>query len=402
MPPNLLHFDPRVLAWTNLRNAAMKRLADEHPTLAPHVRLFMAGEHSKGGRPKPATWKALTEQRAADTAALQEALRSTGTLATWAQIRGLGYEAAIAALSPGLEVAEHRAPGPSGRSVPLQIIRPAGAAQLIPLVYYIHGGGMATLSSRDGIFQMFARLIARQGVAVCLVEMRNCLDPTETEPEVAPFPAGLEDCYAGLRWVATNQAQLGVSNVAVAGESGGANLALAVALKAKAQAELELLGDGVFALCPFIAGEWTKEVNRGILGSSHIENGPAVFSAALMYGQEAFDRGDPLAWPGFATAADLCGLPRVVVSVNEFDIFRDEGINLYRRLLESGVAVQCRTVMGTAHANDLHWYMVPDIALATARAIADFAANGRLLPARMAMPAPLPMPPAGLERLSKF
>jgi acetyl esterase len=51
--------------------------------------------------------------------------------------------------------------------------------------------------------------------------------------------------------------------------------------------------------------------NRGVMG----------------YGIEAFRARDPLAWPGFAEAEDVRGLPPVVISVNECDPLRDEGIN---------------------------------------------------------------------------
>jgi acetyl esterase/lipase len=44
-----------------------------------------------------------------------------------------------------------------------------------------------------------------------------------------------------------------------------------------------------------------------------------------------------LAWPGFAQREDVEGLPPVVISVNECDPLRDEGINFYRLLLDSGV-----------------------------------------------------------------
>ena len=50
--------------------------------------------------------------------------------------------------------------------------------------------------------------------------------------EVAPFPAGLNDCVSGLRWVIDNAASLGIDpgRVIVAGESGGGNLTLATGL----------------------------------------------------------------------------------------------------------------------------------------------------------------------------
>ena len=71
------------------------------------------------------------------------------------------------------------------------------------------------------------------------------------------------------------------------------------------------------------------------------------------YGIEAFEAGDPLAWPGFATEDDVDGLPPTVISVNECDPLRDEGIAFYRLLLRAGVPARCRQVMGTIHGTEI-------------------------------------------------
>ena len=62
------------------------------------------------------------------------------------------------------------------------------------------------------------------------------------------------------------------------------------------------------------------------------------------------DATNPLAWPYYATAADLEGLPPFVVSVNECDPLRDEGIAFGRKLSEAGNDVCTVNVLGTPHA----------------------------------------------------
>ena len=69
--------------------------------------------------------------------------------------------------------------------------------------------------------------------------------------------------------------------------------------------------------------------------------------------------GDPLAWPLHATTDELAGLPPHIISVNELDPLRDEGLAFFQKLLAAGVPVTARTVHGTPHAGDL---MFPDIA----------------------------------------
>jgi acetyl esterase/lipase len=71
----------------------------------------------------------------------------------------------------------------------------------------------------------------------------------------------------------------------------------------------------------------------------------------------------------------VAGLPPTVISVNECDPLRDEGIEFYRLLLRAGVPATCRQVMGTIHGAEILPAMCPDISRATASAIAEFTRN---------------------------
>jgi acetyl esterase len=252
-------------------------------------------------------------------------------------------------------------------------IYPAGQRQDLPCVYYIHGGGMATMSCYYGNYRAWGRMIAAQGVAVAMVDFRNAVRASSA-PDVAPYPAGLNDCVSGLKWVHANAANLGIdtSRVIVAGESGGGNLTLATGLKLLRDGDISLV-QGLYALCPYIAGEWplsqnpSSTDNEGILISVHHNRG------AMGYGIEAFRARDPLAWPSFAKAEDVKGLPPVVISVNECDPLRDEGINFYRLLMSNGVHARCRQVMGTVHATEIFISCCPDISRDTASDIANLA-----------------------------
>ncbi len=181
-------------------------------------------------------------------------------------------------------------------------------------------------------------------------------------------------CISGLKWVHANAAALGIDpqRIIVTGESGGGNLALAVAMKLKRTGELDLI-NGVYAMCPFIAGEWpqaqfpSSTENDGIFIS--VQNN----RSAMAYGIEALNARDPLAWPSFATIDDVKGLPPVVISVNECDPLRDEGIVFYRLLMQAGVPARCRQLMGACHAIEILPTICPDLARSTAGDIADFA-----------------------------
>jgi acetyl esterase len=260
---------------------------------------------------------------------------------------------------------------PDGNTVKIRLIRPQSDAPL-PCVYYIHGGGMQAMSCFDGLYRAWGRIIAHQGVAVAMVDFRNCLIPSSA-PEVEPFPAGLDDCVTGVKWVHAHAAQLGIDpeHIVVAGESGGGNLTLATGLKLKADGDLGLIR-GLYAMCPYIAGSWPQErfpssiENNGIFLDLHNNRG------AMAYGIEALEAKDPLAWPSFATEDDVAGLVPTVINVNECDPLRDEGIEFYRLLLRAGVPARCRQTMGTIHGAEVIALVCPDISRDTAASIAQF------------------------------
>lgn len=260
---------------------------------------------------------------------------------------------------------------PDGNTINMQFIRPEGDAAL-PCVYYIHGGGMASLSCYLGNYRAWGKIIAAQGVAVAMVDFRNSVTPSSV-PEVAPFPAGLNDCVSGVKWLAQNAARLGVDakRIVIAGESGGGNLTLATGLKLLRDGDIGLV-KGLYALCPYIAGQWplaqnpSSTENEGILLRLHNNRG------AMGYGIAELGKRNPLAWPGFAAAADVKGLPPVVISVNECDPLRDEGVNFYRLLIANGQPARCRQVMGTIHGTEI-FLACPDISRDTARDLAAFA-----------------------------
>ena len=261
---------------------------------------------------------------------------------------------------------------PEGNEIIVRIIR-QDDAEVLPCVYFIHGGGMALLSCFFGNYTAWAKILAAKNVAVVMVEFRNAIVPSSV-PDVAPFPAGLSDCVGGLEWLCANAGELSIdpTRIIVAGESGGGNLTLATGLSLKRQGKLHLVR-GLYALCPYLNGRWPDERYP----SSSEFNGYALElhsnRGAIAYGIDAYNERNPLAWPGFATVEDLRGLPPTVISVNECDPLRDEGIDFYRRLVAAGVAARGRVVLGTTHATELYPILCPDITDATASDLVAFA-----------------------------
>ncbi len=258
---------------------------------------------------------------------------------------------------------------PDGNPIKVSFMRPEIEGP-VPCVYYIHGGGMQTMSCFLGMYQCWGRLLAHQGVAVAMVDFRNALHPSSAT-EVAPFPAGLNDCVSGVRWLAGQADELGIdaSRIVVAGESGGGNLTIATGLRLLRDGDIDLVS-GLYALCPYLAGEWPQDRFPSSTENNGLFINVAGNNARMAYGIEAFEEGNPLAWPMFATVDDVVGLPPTVISVNECDPLRDEGIEFYRLLNRAGVEARCRQVMGTLHGSEIFSVSCPKIATETAMSIA--------------------------------
>ncbi len=263
--------------------------------------------------------------------------------------------------------------GVDGNQITLYIHRPTETDGAVPGILHIHGGGMAILTAADPSYQCWRDELAAAGVVAIGVEFRNAAGVLGPHP----FPAGLNDCASALQWVHDSREALGISKVVVSGESGGGNLTLATALKAKRDGRLDQI-DGVYAQCPYISGLYATQPPE--LPSMTENDG--YFLACRMMGAMAgiYDPGgdpaNPLAWPYHATTADLEGLPPHVISVNQLDPLRDEGLAYFRKLLGAGVSAVGRTVNGTSHAGDVIFRTgLPEVYDASLRDLVGFAGS---------------------------
>src|SRR5512133_1187836 len=95
-------------------------------------------------------------------------------------------------------VEDRRIPGPAGE-IPVRIYTPEAEGPL-PVLVFFHGGGwvIGNLETHDDICRVLAR-----AVPALVVSVDYRLAPEH------PFPAGLEDSYAALCWVAENAAAIG-------------------------------------------------------------------------------------------------------------------------------------------------------------------------------------------------
>jgi acetyl esterase len=190
------------------------------------------------------------------------------------------------------------------------------------------------------------------------------------------FPAAVEDCHAGARWVAAHAAELGAdaTRLAVGGDSSGGNLAAAVALRARD------LGDPAIAHQLLVYPNTDHQADTPSMreiADEHFFNPASVRWYWGMYLAAPEDGMNPLASP--LRAADLSGLPPATVITAGYDPLRDEAELYATKLTAAGVPAEIIRYDGM-----MHGFFTMVGALDTARA-AVLEAAARL---RDAFPAP--------------
>ena len=127
---------------------------------------------------------------------------------------------------------DHLAPGLNGApQVRVRLYRPASQPGPLPCLYWIHGGGHV-LGQIEQDDLMMEHIVEAVGCAAVSVEWRR--------PPEHPFPAPMDDCYAGLTWAHRNATELGLDpgRIAVGGASSGGGSAAGLALLARDRGEV--------------------------------------------------------------------------------------------------------------------------------------------------------------------
>jgi acetyl esterase/lipase len=253
--------------------------------------------------------------------------------------------------APGPELSDRvirsvvHASGPVGApDVALTVHRPKEATGALPCLVWMHGGGlvMGVAGMDDSRFDSWC---VRHNMMAVSVEYRLA-------PET-PFPGPIEDCYAGLQYVAKHAAELGidVGRLGVGGASAGAGLAAAIALMARDRSGPPVSSQ--LLIYPMID-------DRQITESSgwDVPIWPATSNTFgwTSYLGDAKGTTSVSPYAAAARATDLGGLPPALVAVGGLDGFVDEDIDYARRLNLAGVPTEFHLYPGAPHGFDV---MVP-------------------------------------------
>ena len=232
-------------------------------------------------------------------------------------------------------IADHTAPGPAG-DVPVRVYSPAGEGPF-PLLVWIHGGGWV-LGSVEESDPVARGLSVAADCVVASIEYR--LAPEH------PFPAGLEDCWAALRWCVDHADDLRVDpdRLAIGGDSAGGNLAAACTVLARDAGGPPLR----FQLLVYPVVDFDATTRSMVDNAEGYLLTREVMQWFYNHYTNPDQRNDPRAAP--LRADDLSGLPPALVITAEYDPLRDEGEAYGRRLAEAGVPVTVTRYDGMIHA----------------------------------------------------
>ncbi|MFI6949992.1 alpha/beta hydrolase [Streptomyces sp. NPDC050422] len=234
--------------------------------------------------------------------------------------------------------------------VPVRIYTPAEADSYGVLVY-LHGGAffLGSLDTHDHV----ARSLAKEtGLEVISVGYRLA-------PEAA-FPAGLDDCYAVVRWAAEEGESLAWdgTTLALAGDSSGGTFVAAVAARAHDDGFHRITHQILYypSLDLDFDVDRYASLRENAVGYGMETAGLKPFNA--FYLDSGADPADPLVSP--LKRSDLTGLPPALVVTAEHDPLRDEGELYGLRLREAGVDATVSRYEGAGHGFVQHFSWIPE------------------------------------------
>ncbi|MEJ3746447.1 alpha/beta hydrolase [Actinomycetes bacterium KLBMP 9797] len=253
------------------------------------------------------------------------------------------------------EMQEFSVPGPAGApDVRLIVCRPTANRGPHPAVYNTHGGGMVAGNHRT--VELACELARAEVLQMAVVAVDYRLAPEH------PDPAPIEDCYAGLVWLAAHAAELDIDpgRLVVSGNSAGGGLAAGLALLARDRGGPALIGQ--MLQCPML-DDRCRTPSMAQLADIGLWDGRSNLAGWTALLGDRRGTADVSQYAAPARATDLSGLPPLLLDVGSVEALRDEAVDYVTRVWRAGGDAELHVWAGAFHSFD-EW--VPDATVSRA------------------------------------
>lgn len=224
-------------------------------------------------------------------------------------------------------------------SINVRFVRPEGNTDKLPVIFYIHGAGWV-FGSAQTHDKLIRELAVRTNSVVVFPEYSR-------SPE-AKYPTAIEQSYAVLQKLSelAESKGLDLSELAVAGDSVGGNMATVMTILTKERQGLPIQKQLLFY--PVTDANFTTDSYQEFAENYFLtKEGMKWFWD--QYTTDDSERSEITASPLRATSEDLADLPPALILTGEADVLRDEGEAYARKLRDVGVAVTQVRFQGMIH-----------------------------------------------------
>lgn len=217
--------------------------------------------------------------------------------------------------------------------IPIRIYRPKGRdVQQSPTFIYIHGGWFIAggYETHDAVVRKLAN---KTGAVVIFIDYR--LAPEH------PFPAGLNDCIDGVKWVFENAESLGIDTdkVGIIGDSAGAALSTAVSTQLGKHLKFQVL------IYPAVDNQLNSKTWETY------ENGPVLNKQGGIEAWAGYlpedEKDNPLAIP--VLIRDFKETPPTLIILAEHDPLLDDGKQLSANMENAGIKLKTSLYKDMVH-----------------------------------------------------
>ncbi|EMF0485354.1 alpha/beta hydrolase [Enterococcus hirae] len=224
-------------------------------------------------------------------------------------------------------------------AINVRFVRPEGNTDKLPVIFYIHGAGWV-FGSAQTHDKLIRELAVRTNSVVVFPEYSR-------SPE-AKYPTAIEQSYAVLQKLSelAESKGLDLSELAVAGDSVGGNMATVMTILTKERQGLPIQKQLLFY--PVTDANFTTDSYQEFAENYFLtKEGMKWFWD--QYTTDDSERSEITASPLRATSEELADLPPALILTGEADILRDEGEAYARKLRDAGVAVTQVRFQGMIH-----------------------------------------------------